>query len=347
MNGPLSLPSHSRYSDSTGSTTVSLRNVFLHLTKACNLRCTYCYFSASQTLPDELTTNELAGLWPDLIALTPEKVVFTGGEPFLRSDLLDLLTSLRAADPEHRVLRCLNTNGHLVTPELARTLVGLADEVRVSIDGLEARNDRLRGAGNFAAAVRALEAYYAVGFEPKALVTVTAVSLPDLEALLCFLVERKITRINLNPFRPIGRGKGHAEWAVEPAAVQTAVKRAWAHCFPRQERPPEPEPVEEVSSCGVGRFLNIMPNGDVFPCHVLTQREFRCGNLREHSLLEICRASGLLGRLARLDFRELAREDERLVPLARPGCCLGNVYAETRQLPIWRKRLHELPIVAP
>ncbi len=81
-------------------------------------------------------------------------------------------------------MRCLNSNGHLVTKDLAQRLVGLADEVRVSIDALETRNDALRGAGNFAAAMRALEIYYSVGFEPKVLVTVTSQSLPDLEELI-------------------------------------------------------------------------------------------------------------------------------------------------------------------
>lgn len=57
----------------------------------------------------------------------------------------------------------------------------------------------------------------------------------------------------------------------------------------RSARPPDPPGPESCSNCGVGSFLNIMPNGDVFPCHVLTQREFRCGNVREDGLLEICR----------------------------------------------------------
>ena len=48
------------------------------------------------------------------------------------------------ADPRHVVTRCLNSNGRPVTPEVALALVGLADEVRVSIDALEERNDRLR-----------------------------------------------------------------------------------------------------------------------------------------------------------------------------------------------------------
>jgi radical SAM protein with 4Fe4S-binding SPASM domain len=94
------------------------------------------------------------------------------------------------------------------------------------------------------------------------------------------------------------------------------------------------------SNCGVGSFLNIMPNGDVFPCHVLTQREFRCGNVRERSLLDTCRRSGLLGQLEALDFRELARQDERLSPLAHTNVCMGNVYANTKTLPVWETVIH-------
>jgi MoaA/NifB/PqqE/SkfB family radical SAM enzyme len=156
--------------------TVQLPNVFLHVTKACNLRCAYCYFSARKPLPDEMNTDEFTRLWPQIVALRPEKVVFTGGEPLLREDVLDLLRGLRHFDAQHHVLRCLNTNGHLVTPQVARALVGLADEVRVSLDAMQQRNDLLRGTGNFDAAVRALETYYAAGFEPKVLVTLTSVA---------------------------------------------------------------------------------------------------------------------------------------------------------------------------
>lgn len=316
--------------------TVSLRNVFLHVTKACNLHCTYCYFSASKALPDEMTTAQFAHLWPELVALRPQKVILTGGEPLLRPDILELLRGLRDADPHHHVLRCLNTNGHLVTPELARQLVGLADEVRVSLDGLRERNDTLRGAGNFEAAVRALETYYAVGFEPKVLVTITAHTLPDLEELLVFLIQKKITRINLNAFRPIGRGKGHTDWRANTKEAQAAVRRAWIHCYPDRPVLPDPPEPESCSNCGVGSFLNIMPNGDVFPCHVLTQREFRCGNVREQSLLDICRRSSLLGHLQALEFGELAKREARLLPLSQPNVCMGSVYADTKELTAWR-----------
>lgn len=146
------------------SATVPLRNVFLHVTKACNLHCSYCYFSARKPLPDEMTTENFTRLWPQMVEVRPQKVVFTGGEPLMRRDILDLLRGLKDADPEHHITRCLNTNGHLVTPELTKQLVGLADEVRVSLDALPERNDALRGAGNFEAALRALENVLRGGF---------------------------------------------------------------------------------------------------------------------------------------------------------------------------------------
>jgi mycofactocin biosynthetic radical S-adenosylmethionine protein MftC len=306
---------------------VSLETVFLHVTKACNQRCGYCYFSAAQPLPDEMTAADLATFWPDVVRVGARKVVFTGGEPLLRPDLVSLIAALRDADPRHTVLRCLNTNGLLVTAALARSLVGLVDEIRVSIDALAARNDALRGGGSFDAAVGALACFYDAGFEPKALVTVTAESLPDLEDLLCLLAERRITQINLNPFRPIGRGASRPDLAVDAVTVDAAARRAWQRTHPGRTPPAAPAPAVEQHTCGVGRFLNILPNGDVFPCHVLTEPAFRCGNLRTERLLDICRADATLGRLRRLDFTDVASAEPALRELTQPGACLGDVVA--------------------
>lgn len=171
------------------------------------------------------------------------------------------------------------------------------------------------------------------------LVTVTSQSLLDLEELICLLIEKKFTRINLNGFRPIGRGREHWELMVQPGDVRAAVQNARARCYPNEAAPPDGPEVESQTNCGVGSFLNIMPNGDVFPCHVLTQSEFRCGNLREQSLVEICRRQGLLGQLSSLDFKELARQEGQLAPLVHSRACMGEFYSKTRSLPVWSNNI--------
>ena len=226
-----------------------------------------------------------------------------------------------------------------MTLGLAKALVGLADEVRVSLDALPARNDALRGSGNFAAAIGALETYHSVGFEPKVLVTVTSNSLPDLEELLHLLTQQKITRININGFRPIGRGKGHEEWISDMHMVHAILQRVRRRFYADDFKTADALAMESQSNCGAGQFLNILPNGDVFPCHVLLDREFRCGNVRQASLVDICSHNGLLGNLAALDFHQLAMHDDRLAPLTKPNTCMGNIYAQTRGLPVWGNNL--------
>jgi MoaA/NifB/PqqE/SkfB family radical SAM enzyme len=316
--------------------TVRLRNVFLHVTKACNLQCTYCYFSARTALPDELSTGEWRRQWSDLVRLQPDKVIFTGGEPLLRRDLLELLRSFKEADEDHRVLRCLNSNGHLIDPAMAESLVGLVDEMRISLDGFPGANDRARGAGNHAAAWTALDHLHDVGFEPKLLVTVTRESLPDLEEFLVRCLEKGYSRINLNLFRPVGRGADHPEWAVAAPDVRAKARSAWKRVHPEINLPLEPERTDQLMHCGAGRFINVMPNGDVYPCHVLSSPEFRLGSLRRDGLLAICSRAGLLGRLASLDFAELGRRDSEVGGLLQKHPCLGVAYDGTKHKGIWK-----------
>lgn len=319
--------------------TVPIDTIFIHVTKACNLVCAYCYFSASRSLPDELTTTEFASLWGQIISISPKKVVFTGGEPLLRLDIFELLQDLRHADEGHRIIRCLNTNGHLVTSEVAERLVGLVDEVRVSVDALSDRNDELRGKGNFANATRAIDLLCMVGLEPKVLVTVTRRTLADLEKLLCLLISQGITQININRFRPVGRGSQRFDWCVSEREVASAVEQAWHRLHPTDSSFSKKTEVGFQRNCGVGAFLNILPNGDVFPCHVLSLPEFWCGNLRSDDLSTICARHSLLARLAALDFDHLKHIDSELIALTVKGVCMGEVYAQMKASPAWNVAL--------
>ena len=268
-------------------------------------------------MPYELTTEDYTRLWPDLVSVAPKKVVFTGGEPLLRRDLTTLLSGFRDADPSNKIRRCLNTNGELLTRAYARKLRGLVDEIRISIDGLALNNDILRGAGSFAQALAAFEAAQEEGFDPFALVTVTKESLQDLTELLGLLFDRRVNRIRLNVFRPIGRGAGRPDWVVPQSEISTMLEQAW-HARTGTDLP-SPAHANELTAnnCGVGRYLNVLPNGETYPCHVLMSPPFFCGDLRQESLgQQICCSDGLLAHLQSLDLDELATAEE-IGPLER------------------------------
>ncbi len=112
------------------------------LTDACNLRCRYCmpeqmtFRPGTQLLQDE----ELLLLLGVFASLGFEKIRFTGGEPTLRPNLVDLVRAVTALPGIREV--GLTTNGILLD-QLARPLhdAGLR-RVNVSIDTLDPKRFR-------------------------------------------------------------------------------------------------------------------------------------------------------------------------------------------------------------
>ena len=109
----------------------------LAVTDRCNLRCFYCMPAEGMTYapkPELLSFEEMERLVRLLARLGITKVRITGGEPFVRRDLLSLLRRLRAV-PGLQELH-LTTNGVLTTPHVSELkALGIAS-VNLSLDTL-------------------------------------------------------------------------------------------------------------------------------------------------------------------------------------------------------------------
>lgn len=95
----------------------------------CNQKCLHCY-AAGQPVGEtaELTTEQWKEVLKRLRQANVPQVTFTGGEPTLRSDLVELVE-----EAQWFVTR-LNTNGLLLTPELCRGLYAASlDSVQVTL----------------------------------------------------------------------------------------------------------------------------------------------------------------------------------------------------------------------
>ncbi|RLE48179.1 MAG: radical SAM/SPASM domain-containing protein, partial [Candidatus Methanomethylicota archaeon] len=61
-------------------------------TPKCNLKCVYCYANAGEDAKaDVLSTSEAKKFILEASDLGVKSIVFTGGEPLTRSDILDLI----------------------------------------------------------------------------------------------------------------------------------------------------------------------------------------------------------------------------------------------------------------
>ena len=136
----------------------------------CNLRCSHCFISCS---PDNhsfwfMSREEVKEALETSVRLGVKEYYFTGGEPFMNRDILDILDDALALGPT-----TVLTNATLLPQRTVEALARCAArsrytlELRVSIDGVTAEmNDAIRGEGTFARAIDAVGRLASAGFLP-------------------------------------------------------------------------------------------------------------------------------------------------------------------------------------
>lgn len=308
-----------------------INNIYVHLTHACNRYCKYCYFDAKDALDNELSTRELCTLCEEIASIAPQKVVATGGEPLLREDLFEIATYFRKIDPEKQTLLCLISNGTLIDEKKAVHIAQVFDEVRISIDGPKEINDKLRGNGSFDVALKAIYNLKCAGIFPSINITVTSVNVPYLSTWLSFLLKEGIaTQFHLAHFRPIGRGAAQPDFACSSIDTRMAIADFWQRQFGIVSSPDSLKKgtLANCGSCGAGKYVNILPDGSVYPCHVLSTPTFLLGNIRQKKLTTIIEQSTLLKKLRDIDFKHFKSASDRLKQVINNTACLGEVYRD-------------------
>jgi MoaA/NifB/PqqE/SkfB family radical SAM enzyme len=119
--------------------------VVWNVCRHCNMACPHCDSSAwLRRSPQDLPTAEVLRILAELAAAGVGSVVWSGGEPLLREDLVQLVARTR----ELGMTPHLSTNGVLFS-EQARALAGGLAYVGVSLDARPRRTTRTRLAGAF------------------------------------------------------------------------------------------------------------------------------------------------------------------------------------------------------
>lgn len=315
----------------------NIRNIYLHLTKQCNLSCTYCYFDAGVRKDNELSLSQMRSLFEDIEKLSPQKVVITGGEALLREDIFDIAHSFHAIRSTTKL--CLVSNGILINESFAEKIANAFDEVRISLDGPKEVNDRLRGQGAYDSATRAMRYLWMAGISPEVSITATNQNVDSLPEFLAFIKDNMfVSCFHVSLFRPVGRGGMRPDLEVPWRDVQSKLDEYWRNNFgyPAGNKLSDNFTLKNCGSCGIGQHINILPDGSVFPCHVLSLPEFYLGNIKETSLIEIIENSILLDKLERLDFSQFIPVSKKLDPILQNAVCMGEIFKRYPQ------KLHEL-----
>lgn len=196
--------------------------VVWNVTRACNLKCIHCYAHAvGRSRETELTTEQAKTMIDDLAKFGVPVLLFSGGEPLVRPDLVELARYAVAQG----MRAVISTNGTLITQEKAEELksVGLS-YVGVSLDGMEAINDQFRGKrGAFTDAMEGIRNCQNAGLKVGLRFTINRMNMREVPLIFDLLEEANIPRVCFYHLVYAGRGSDLIDQDLDHAETRGVV----------------------------------------------------------------------------------------------------------------------------
>jgi len=252
--------------------------VVWNMTRACNLKCVHCYAKASESTHEkELTGQEARAMIDDLAEFGVPVLLFSGGEPLVRGDLVEL--ARYAVSKGMRAV--ISTNGTLITKDRARALkdVGLS-YVGVSLDGMEEVNDHFRGKkGSFQAAMEGIRNCQEVGLKVGLRFTLNRMNVEEVPRIFDLLEQAEIPRVCFYHLVYAGRGSELIEEDLDHRQTRAVVDLIMDRTKDLHERGLQKEVLTvDNHADGPYLYLRMVREGDPRAAEVLELLKMNEGN---------------------------------------------------------------------
>ncbi len=260
---------------------VSPKVAWIEPTDRCNLFCVHCYAQSRLNRNDKgLSTGKWLSIIDELEEIGVKQLVFTGGEPLLRNDLLQLLTHA-FLNKNLRHIQIL-TNASLFTPS---PLLDFIAEKEIGVgfsfySHTAAVHDRMtRTPGSWDKTVQGIKLLVSKKIRPAANIVFTEINEEDVDKTRNFLVSLGLENEDImsNVVLPTGRGC-HSDYHVKN--YDHLIRKSYA----LEDRFAPGGWSDYRGTCWRGKFA-IKADGRLIPCTMC--REIEIGDIRHKKLSEI------------------------------------------------------------
>ena len=283
----------------------------LHLTERCNLRCKHCYQTGKaideMSLPEIVEmTGEIAdtiAAWKETygIEYAPSFNV-TGGEPFLRNDLFEIIAEITKRGFDAYLL----TNGILMDRNKARNLFNLGVKgVQVSIEGPEAVHESIRGKGSFSGSLHGVKHLLDAGLKVTLNTTLSRVNANYFMDLIGLASNLGVHRLGFSRLVPSGQGEAMLKDMLSSDEILDLYRKIFSVDTGSLEIVTGDPVASQLNTscdtenrdfltggCAAGLSgLTILPDGTLVPCR---RMHIPIGNIKKDSLREVWATSEVL-----------------------------------------------------
>ncbi len=275
--------------------------VVWELTLKCDLACKHCGSRAGKVRPAELSLDEALEVVRQLEALGTREVAFIGGEAYLYPQWLEVVKAVAAAG----IRASMTSGGRAINAPMAQAAAASGmSAISVSVDGLEASHDQLRGVkGSFAAAFRSLAHIRDAGMVPYSNTQINRLNMDEVEGVANSLFDAGVKVWQVQLTGPMGRAADRPDWLLQPYQMLELMPRLAAIARAGKKRGCSVAasnnlgyfgPYEEIlrashwKGCVAGKYvMGIEANGDIKGCPSLPSAPYVGGNVRERSIADL------------------------------------------------------------
>ncbi|MBW4625169.1 MAG: nif11-class peptide radical SAM maturase 3 [Brasilonema octagenarum HA4186-MV1] len=272
------------------------------ITLKCNLACQHCGSRAGHTRAKELSTEEALDLVKQMAEVGITEVTIIGGEAFLRPDWLEIASAITNAG-----MRCgMTTGGYGITLDTARRMkeAGIS-VVSVSVDGLEATHDRLRGRkGSWEWAFKTMSHLKEAGIIFGCNTQINRLSAPEFPQIYERIRDAGIFAWQIQLTVPMGNAADNSDILLQPYELLDVYPMIARVAQRAQEEGVQVQPGNNIGyygpyerllrgghawafwqGCNAGlATLGIEADGAIKGCPSLPTSAYTGGNIRDHSL---------------------------------------------------------------
>ena len=280
-----------------------------HFIESCNLRCVHCY--QHNYKKEHLAIEKLIQIAENIdMALCKwnkkGRISLTGGEPFLKLDLLFTLLDYFEKSKTFYWIGLL-TNGTLINDVIANRLEKYSklSELQISIDGSTSENhDKIRGKGSFDKAINSVKILKKHGFFISIMFTLHKQNKNEVIPMLELAERLGVDAITIERITPMNK-EDIKRFYMSPEELHDTYKKIYDKKLEIEKNSKlkirVSRPLWTLLDNNIGGFcpagltsLAILYDGTVLPCRRL---EIPLGNILKDGLFKIWYTSPVLWRL--------------------------------------------------
>jgi putative heme d1 biosynthesis radical SAM protein NirJ2 len=284
-----------------------------NVTNRCNLKCEHCYRDAGIESEQELDTEEGKALLDEIAKAGAKMIVFSGGEPFMREDILELTrhAASRGLRPVY------GTNGTFLTKEMALKVMeagGASVAISLHMTDPDELDEFMGVPGTYDAAIEAMRVCKEVGLRFQVNTTVFERNADQILEICELAHELGAMSHHVLFLVPTGRGEDMEEESLREKEYERLIRDILLKreelgfdikptCAPQFMRIAEQRNIDMgryTRGCLAGiSYCSIIPNGDVWPCPYLPMK---LGNVRETPFSEIWATNPVFENMRSLEY---------------------------------------------